>query len=285
MTDILSDDGRSDISPDTGVMFPRHNESGVPAPAHRWSVKRHFTAQHLNRIANHPTVRPWVGGVGELDLSDAVSNPANFVLLNERGGCFFENCGNGVFEVHTLFEPEGRGAEALHAVQDALHWMFTQTDCVELQTKVPAGNKGALGLVRAIHGREHFRRENAWRLPDGQQVGIAFYALNIHEWAGRCDATKAYGEWFHDKLEAAKIAQGGTTEIHDDDEAHDRYVGATVEMMLAGQVDKALWFYNRWARFAGYTQVRQVSTAPVLIDIQDAVISLKPNDFEVVLCR
>lgn len=254
-------------------------------PSKDWLVSRHINADHVNIIANHPDVRPWVaGGTDAIDLTPVVDISANILLLNEHGGCFFERVGAGIFEVHTLFLPEGRGPAAVAAVKDALHWMFTQTDCIELQTKVPSGNKGALGLVRAIHGTLQFHRDAVWPGPSGM-VGCGFYSLGINDWAGKCDAAMEAGHWFHDKLEQAKAAQGAAMPVHDDDDAHDRYVGATVEMILAGQIDKALWFYNRWARFAGFAQVKQIAANPAIIDIQDAVLAIKPNDFEVLLCR
>ncbi|WP_375450615.1 hypothetical protein [uncultured Devosia sp.] len=257
----------------------------MTAPTFPWPIARHFDADRLNRIANHPDVRPWVaGGTQPLDLAPVVANTANVVLLNTHGGCLFERVGPGVYEVHTLFEPDGRGEAAIEAVKSALHWMFTRTDCVELQTKVPDGNKGALGLVRAIHGTKQFHRANVWPAPTGM-VGVGFYCLTISDWAGTCDETMEAGHWFHEKLEAAKVAAGAESPVHDDDDAHDRYVGATVEMMLNGQSDKALWFYNRWARFAGYALIQQIAANPLTIDIQDAVLAVLPNDFEVLLCR
>ena len=254
-------------------------------PVRQPLVSRHLDADLVNLVANHPDVRPWVGGGnGVLDFTDVVANTTNVLLMNDSGGCLFERVGPGIYEVHTLSLPEGRGPAAVAAVRDALHWMFTQTDCVELQTKVPNGNAGALGLVRAIHGRLQFHRDGVWPGPDGM-VGCGFYSLALSDWAGRADEAMDAGHWFHDKLEMAKSVQGAASPVHDDDDAHDRYVGATVEMILAGQVGKALWFYNRWARFAGYALVQQIAANPVVIDIQDAVLAVKPNDFEVLLCR
>lgn len=253
---------------------------------HDWPIHREYSAERLNTIVNHPEVRPWVGapGMGPLDMTGLVANPNNILLMGEAGGLFFIQDGPGRYEVHTQFMPSGRGEHALTVTRNALFWMFTQTDCEEIITKVPDGNKGALGLVRAIHGDRRFHRDNAWHGPDGI-TGVAFYALTIDQWAGKCTEVESSGEWFHDKLEAAKLAKGGTTEIHDHDEAHDRYVGATVEMILAGQIEKALGFYNRWARFAGYAEVAVIAANPWVFDIQDALIAVRENDFEVLLCR
>lgn len=254
-------------------------------PAQPLTVDRQFNAQALNAVVNHPDVRPWVGaGSFELDLSSVVADPANVLLMNEHGGCLFERVGAGLYEVHTQFVPEGRGPGALQAVRDALHWMFTRTDAVEIQTKVPVNNLPALALVKSIGGELHFYRDNAWQTDSGM-VGVNYYVQTIDAWAGKADTAKAAGEWFHDKLEAAKAASEAGSPVHDDDEAHDRYVGATIEMVLNGQLEKGLWFYNRWARFAGYASVALIAENPPVIDIQDAILAVRPNDFEVLLCR
>lgn len=249
------------------------------------SVSRHVNATLLNAVVNDASVRPWVGpGTHELDLSPVVADAANVLLMDEHGGCLFERVGAGTYEVHTQFLPEGRGPAALQAVRDALHWMFTQTDAIEIQTKVPVNNIPALALVKAIGGELHFYRDRVWETAEGL-IGVNHYVQTIDAWAGKADTAKAAGEWFHGKLEAAKAQSASGSPVHDDDEAHDRYVGATVEMILAGQIDKGLWFYNRWARFAGYAAVAQIADSPPVIDIQDAILAIRPNDFEVLLCR
>jgi len=251
---------------------------------HVFSVDRQFAAERANRIANDPEVRPWLGGSGPLDFSALVANLANVLLMNEEGGVFFENLEPGLYEAHTLFLPEGRGEKAVHAVRDALRWMFTKTDAVEIVTKVPEGNKGALGLVRAIHGEKRFHRDNAI-LIDRKPAGVDYYALPIMSWAGKAEGIAASGQWFHEKLEAAKSATEGAAPLHDDDEAHDRYVGATVEMIGSGQLAKGINFYNRWAKVSGYGPVSVIALNPIVIDIGDAILAVRGDDFDVLLCR
>jgi len=236
-------------------------------------------------VLSHPEVRPWVGGgSGPIDVAPLVADPRNVLLMGQGGGVLFQCLEPGLYEAHTQFVPEARGKEAVAAVRDALRWMFTRSDAVEIVTKVPEGNAAALGLVRAIHGQKQFERANAWPTADGL-VGIAYYSLPIITWAGKCEEVAASGHWFHEKLEAAKAATAGAAPLHDDDEAHDRYVGATVEMIAAGQVAKGIAFYNRWARFSGYGPVVVVASNPVVIDIGDAILAVRDQDFEVLLCR
>jgi hypothetical protein len=129
-----------------------------------------------------------------------------------------------------------------------------------------------------------FHRDRAFMTGTGL-VGVTYYAKTINQWANTAPRIMESGNWFHEKLEVAKIAAGSSLPVHDDDEAHDRYVGATVEMMQAGQVAKALGFYQRWAPFAGYAPISLIATNPVVIDIQDAILALKGDDFDVILCR
>jgi len=254
----------------------------MPLPS--LSVCREFSAERINVVANHPVVRPWLGGDGPLDLSSLVANPNNYLLMNADGGVLFQQMEPGLYEAHTQFLPSCRGSDAIEAVKDALRYMFTRTDAVEIVSKVPAGNKGALGLVRAIHGQLQFTREKAL-LINGEPVGVGYYALPIMTWAGKCEYLAASGQWFHEKLEAAKSATAGAAPLHDDDDAHDRYVGATVEMFQAGQIAKALGFYSRWAKFAGYGPISLIATDPILLDIGDAILAVRGDDFSVLLCR
>lgn len=240
-----------------------------------FSVAREFHAERLNAVVNHPEVRGFVGpGTNRIDLTQLVANPANVLLMREGGGLFFGQHEEGIYEVHTQFVPEARGEIAVEATRDALRWMFTHTDAREIVTKVDPVNKGALGLVRAIHGELRFKRGD-----------IGHYALPIDAWAGKCQPLEISGNWFHEKLETAKIAMHAAIDIHAYDEFHDRYVGATVEMILAGQIDKAVRFYNRWANFSGYGTVSVITNNPVVIDTGDALIAVRENDFEVILCR
>jgi hypothetical protein len=248
-------------------------------------VSREFHADNINAVVNDPSVRPWVGGGTEpLDLAAAVADIRNVLLMTEGGGVLFMFREPGIYEAHTQFIESARGASAVAAVQDALRWMFTVSDAVEIQTRVPANNRGALGLVQAINGEHRFNRRNAWPTPEGM-VDCAYYALTIDRWAAKAPGINETGVWFHDKLEAAKIAAGATSPIHDDDEAHDRYVGATCEIMMLGMTDKALRFYNRFARFSGYGEVSVIAINPVVVDIGDALIAVRDDDFDVLLCR
>lgn len=247
------------------------------------TVHREFAADNINAVVAHPDVRPWVGGTGPLDLTSVVADPNNVLLMGEGGGLLFQCLAPGLYEVHTQFIPEARGPRALQAVKDALRWMFTKTDCIEVVTKVPDGNVAAYALVRAIKGTCQFHRPNAWLGPNGL-TGVRYYSMTLAEWVRNADGLEERGHWFHQQLEAAKT-ESNAAPLHDDDNAHDRYVGATCEMVLGGQIAKALDFYRRWAIFAGYIPAQLIAVNPPVIDIGDAILAVKDGGFDVLLCR
>lgn len=261
---------------------PKTAVNGIPALC----VSREYSAERVNSVVNHPDVRPWMGSIelGPLDLSGAVADPRNVLLMGQGGGLLFMQLEAGLYEVHTQFLPEHRGKEAVAVVRDALRWMFTRSDAVEIVTRVPKGNDGALGLVRAIRGQLQFERPKVWPTPAGM-VDVAYYSKTIMSWARDDERLSLTGEWFHGKLEAAKAATAGAAPLHDDDDAHDRYVGAAAEMIAAGQVAKGINFYNRWAKFAGYGLISVIALNPVVIDIGDAILAVRGDDFDVLLCR
>ncbi|MDB5531604.1 MAG: hypothetical protein JWR51_4707 [Devosia sp.] len=255
-------------------------------PLPNLSVCREFSAERINAIIAHPEVRPWVGmpQQGYIDLTPMVADLRNVLLMGQGGGFFFHQLLPGIYEVHTQFLPEHRGANVLQAAADAERFMFTRTDCLEIRSKVPEHNKGAIGFARAMHYELQYERATAWPTDNGP-VAVKYFARTLNQWANRCEGVEATGHWFHEKLEAAKHAAGATSPIHDDDLIHDRFVGATAEMIMAGQLAKAMGFYRQWAVFAGYGPISIIAEYPVVLDIGDALLAIKDQDFEVLLCR
>lgn len=231
-------------------------------------MRRTLDPVFLNAVANHPEVRPWLMGEGLLDLSPVISNPANIALEAKHGGWVLQNLSPGVYEVHSMFLPEGRGAGVARALVAALDYVFSATDCIRLVTRLPEGNVRASALGKMAGFRPWF----------GDRARI-----EIEDWAQSSKACREAGEWFHDRLEAAKVAAGSALDVHDDDAAHDHAVGAAVLMVRAGNGPKGVWHYNAWAVAAGYAPVTLVSVNPLVIDVVDAV--LEGPEMEVLLCR
>lgn len=244
------------------------------------SVRRTLDPTFFNYVVNHPEVRPHVGpNDGPLDVSDVVTNPANVCLRNEHGGFLCEGYGNGTYEVHSQFLPEGRGGPSLQAAMDTERYLFTNTDCHQILGKFPKSNEAIIKFGTKAGYRPLFER-------DCEVFGPTIYmAINIEHWAANDQWLDEKGEWFHDRLEAAKIAAGSVLPIHPEDPAHNRAVGAVVHMCFAGNAVKAVNFYNQWARLAGYMPVQLVSLNPIVIDLHDAVIEVGNQDMEILLCR
>lgn len=231
-------------------------------------IRRTLDPAFLNTVANHPDVRPWLQGEGPLDLSSVIGNPANIALQAAQGGWVLQNLSPGVYEVHSMFLPEGRGSAVKKALAAALDYVFSATDCRQIVTRLPAGNVRAAALGKIAGFRPWF----------GDR-----HRIEIEDWAQASRACREAGEWFHEQLEAAKLAHGSALDVHADDPGHDRAVGAAVLMCRAGNPAKAVWHYNAWAAAAGYAPITLISVNPMVIDVVDAVLE-GPN-MEVLLCR
>lgn len=230
----------------------------------------------FNEIANHPDVRPWIGGAGEVDLRRVVANPENVAMRYLGGGLIFERLADGLYEAHSMFLPERRGRYAVVCMRHALQYLFTATDCLEILTRVPDGNKAADGFARLAGGRELYRLEHD---PKMGGAAVSVRSLTLDAWRAASPDCLAAGEEFHDILERA-----GEHDGHPEEPAHDRAVGSAVLMIRAGNYAKAVWSYNRWAVMAGYQPVELASHAPVIISMGKAFVAMLDGRIEVMKC-
>lgn len=223
-----------------------------------------------------------MGGEGELDVAVPLANADNFALVIDGGGFIFIRHEPGIYEGHSQFLPEAR-RYTRKAMWAAFDYMFTRTDCERIQTQVPDNNLPAQALGKIAGFREMFRREDTPRGP------TSFMSLTAEEWAQGNEDLETDGAWFHDQIHAAVKAARPDLPEHPEDKAHDRAVGAAVRMIRAGNVEKGVNFYNRWARFAGYTPVLLVSQNPIVIDASEpglsCVIGMKDREMEILVCR
>lgn len=236
-------------------------------------MNRTMNAARLNELANHPEVRPaLLGADGPLDLTSLVTNPAVITLEAEHGAFLLIPILPAVYELHTLFLPEGRGKAFFRCAAEMFRYLFTRTDAVEIVTKVPDGNRGA-ALASTITGfRERFHR-----------AGVSFRSLDIEGWALSDYVAEAAGNDFHEKLERAKEAAGSPLETHPHDATHDHIVGAAILMAHEGHLEKGVDFYCRWATFAGYATISIVG--PNIVDVRDALIEIRDGQVGVLSCR
>lgn len=230
---------------------------------------RTFDAEQVGAVMNHTDVRPHIGpGPDVIDPAGFLADPRNIALFNEHGGFLFHCHAPGVYEVHTQFLKSGRGRQALEAAKYAAFAMFTQTDCMEIFTKIQADNKRAIWLTEAMGFDFMFEHDRpGW----GK---VRYYVLGYQKWVATCEELPQMGHWFHERLEEAR----GTPPGHDDDPAHDRYVGAAVEMIMAGNLAKAVHLYSRWAVLAGYARLTVLGTDPLVLHIGDGTVTVREGN-------
>lgn len=249
-------------------------------------VRREFDATAINIILNDPSVFPHVAqaGMEALDVSPILADPGNVLLMAEGGGILFCHDDPGIYEVHTNFLPKFRGRNAIRASLAAYRWMFTHTDCMQLQTRIPSFNKGAALVAKIVGATPWFTRAKAWQTESGPD-DLTYYALHYHEWVRRTDELIESGHVFHTNLDQEYERHGKPPHVHADEDCHDRHVGVCVETIYGGQPEKAVVLYNRWARFAGYEQIAMVSRSPIIINIGEALLLVTDQDFKVIKCR
>jgi len=245
-------------------------------------VWREHDARHINMVLNHPVVRPWVADVGEgvLDINPIVQNENNVLLMGEHGGCLFFCPQPGVYEVHTQVLPEGRGPWALDFVRGCARWMFTRTPAFEITTRVPHGHIAAKALTIAAGMRYEFTRDDG-PVFRGRRVGVDIFSYRVQDWMQSADEMIAVGADLHAQMHAEAARLGITDTPHEDDENHNRYAGAALEMAMNGQIKKGVLLYNRWAFSARHALIALKSIDPPIIKFDIGYLCLKGGKIEV----
>lgn len=247
-------------------------------------VWREFNAKHINEVINHPVVRPDVADLGEgtLDISSVVANNSNVLLMGEFGGCLCFCVQAGLYEVHTQVLPEGRGKWALDFVRAGMHWMFTHTDAVEITTRVPRSHRAAKVLTGAAGMTFEFERADGVRFR-GEDVPVDVYSIRIQDWAKvAADVLMERGQWLHWRMAQEAKRLGIIATAHEDDDNHNIYAGVTYEMAAAGQIRKAVIWYNRWAFAARHPLIALVSELPPVIRMDIGLMTIRNGDIEVI---
>jgi hypothetical protein len=255
------------------------------------AIRRSFDASEINPIINFdarafeaaklPGMKP-----GDIDVTPIIANPLNVLLMAEGGGIIFAQQEPGIYEVHTSFlKPErksnGAGPHIRNACLSAYRWMFTRTDCMILQTHVPAFNRAAIVFAPLLGWRLEFERKSVWPTDHGL-VDMSFFSLSYEECVRKDELFVERGRAFHVRLKEEFARHKALHDNHPDEECHDRYVGACVETICGGQPEKAVVLYNRFARSAGYGLISLASRSPLMIDIGSALLMFEDNNFKVI---
>lgn len=245
-------------------------------------IKLQEDGAHANRIVNHPEVHPWVCGAhkGPLDLTGLVQDPNAYALFGEHGGVVFQRQQQGLFEAHSQYTPAGRGEWAVQCSRQVLEWIFTHTEAVEVMTRCPEGNLGAKTLAKVLGMTKQFTAQRGW-IMHGKEVPADVYSLTVQDWMRTAPGLVERGQWFHERLDAEFKRHGIADASHPEDPVHDRYVGAAIAMVFAGQVLKGVSLYNRFARYCGYKPIAIASMSPPTIYIGNAVLNVGSEDFTI----
>jgi Protein of unknown function (DUF2824) len=244
----------------------------------------------INRILNDPSVFELISIPDQkpFDVTPILADP-RFVFLRTEGGVVAftpdDEPGSGIYEVHTNFLEDYRGEHAIQASLEAYRWMFTHTNCMMLQTRVPAFNKAAEVFCRAVGAWKWFERHEVWPTKHGN-VDLTFFAMTIHDWMRKNPLPLIQsGMDFHARLEEEYARYNFVHEPHPQEYSHDLAVGACAEMIYGGEPEKGIILYNRWARVAGYGQINLISRKPLVIDIGEAKLHVTGDSFKVIECR
>lgn len=245
-------------------------------------IERTTDAAAVNRILNHPVVRPWIAEMaeGEVDVSATVANPNNVCLLGEFGCFVCLKYDAGIYEVHTAVVPEGRGAWARSFAEHGSRYMFTATDAVEILTRVPAGHEAAKSLTERMGFRWQFDTLPECRFR-GALVPVSIWSLTLQEWSVRAAWIEAEGERFHEWLNR----QVGEGEPHPVDPGHNRVVGATLAMFRAGMVQKGVAWYNRASIAARHKTIALLAADPPQIRFDAGILTMEDGNVRYAPCH
>lgn len=102
----------------------------------------------INFYANHPDIRPYIGGTGELDLSAATFDP-HVALFGEHGGFCLTWTAPETYEVHTLITQEGRGRWAFAFAKECIANMIAR-GATHLWTRVHPAHRHTAIFTRRM---------------------------------------------------------------------------------------------------------------------------------------
>jgi RimJ/RimL family protein N-acetyltransferase len=134
-------------------------------------------AHFLNAIANHSSVRPFMGGPeGFLDLGRWVADPKTHVLIGAHGFSIFHQLAYGLYDWHCGVLPEGRGRWALNAGKASLDYAFERISALAIIAAIPQPNRGARVLVSALGFKLRHVLPEAFPTPAGN-VALYVYVM------------------------------------------------------------------------------------------------------------
>lgn len=128
------------------------------------------TPDHLEAIANHPRVRPYIGpGTDEFRAGDSWAQTVAFEW--DEGGVVFIREAPMRYSVHLVFLPKTK--DPAGKLREALRRMF-KTDCREVVGMTPSKYRHVRKVAESA-GMKHIKDE----------AGFSHYALTAKQWSER----------------------------------------------------------------------------------------------------
>lgn len=245
-------------------------------------IERARDAAFLNRVLNDPKVRPFIAGFGDgdLDVTERLADPRFLPLVGEHGTFVCFRIFQGLWEVHTAVLPSGRGEWTRRFGEAGKRYMFTATDCAEILTRVPEGHAAAERLTHDMGFVHRFLTPRETEFC-GEMVSCAVSSITIQDWAG--DESVHYekkGAAFHDWLNRQLPG-----EPHPLDPDHNAVVGVCLDMVAAGQIDKAICWYARWSMPARHPPIVLVGRDPPQIRFDAGVLTMQNGELRLDPCH
>lgn len=236
-------------------------------------IGRERHARRINRIANDPSVYPFVAGRnnGLMDFTFAIQDESNILLMGRYGGFLFSQVWPGIYEVHPMILPEGRGEWSHEMGQCAMFWMFTRTECLEILAPVPEGNRRALAYAKQMGLQPSFTTGPRFPL-NGKAMPLVVHSITLQDWLKDAPGVCERGEWVQHELTrfGLRLTTSESPDLY-------RQIGFAFECFLNGAAPKGVVFHHRWARLAGFEPCRLVSDKPVAVEFAGATIVLQDH--------
>lgn len=142
-------------------------------------LERHFSAERLNELANHPEIRPTCGGDGKsrLDLTAFVANPKNHAMVWDRGAFIFMWTAPDTYEVHMMVEQEGRGRDAYRMAREGIDYMVAE-GAERLWARIAEG----YNALRHYAAQAGFERCGT----DTVDIGFGPVTYDLYQWKKSC---------------------------------------------------------------------------------------------------
>lgn len=109
-------------------------------------MRRAERPDFLESVANHPRVRPWIGGEGEFRAGESWTRTV--AVEWPEGGVVFVGEAPGIYSGHLVFAPKTR--DVLSKVRQAIAYLFSHTDASLLVAQFPPTHWHVRKIVQSL---------------------------------------------------------------------------------------------------------------------------------------